>query len=282
LSFYFLGLNSIEAQSYHQQKRQLFTYNVLLNGFIGGIGGVINKSKGEKPLVVFGRNFLKGALGGMITYQAKYQLYQLKRPENFWYAPLIRAGYYVGYSFTYNASLNRSIFNSYHSQFYLFNFDMQFKGGVRVLPRISVLSALSAGGFVVLGDKLDLKNSLRYGLFYFRQNGKYELIRDGLGLHNSIEIISEDQKSFTPDLKYSAIAHEMVHTFQFPDYFSISNLYAPSIKRATRSNGYRKLSNYFFLDIPYFPLLYVFQNKYRENFYEFEAYHFEMRSYVER
>ena len=31
------------AQSYQDQQNQVLAYNVLLNGFIGGIGGAINK-----------------------------------------------------------------------------------------------------------------------------------------------------------------------------------------------------------------------------------------------
>jgi hypothetical protein len=282
----FPGINKITAQSFHQQSRQIFAYNILLNGLVGGIGGVINKSKGEKVLGAFGRNFLKGSLGGLITYTAKYEVYQLRNPEKYWVAPLDRAFYYIGNSFVYNASLNRGLFSAYRCQFYLFNIDIHFKGKCRVFPRISVLSAASAATLFLVGDHLNLKNSFKYGLFYFNENKKNNSTRYGLGLNNAIEITqypTDEHGKMRIEWRYETIAHEMVHTFQFPDYISISNYMKKSFQGIKSKERYKKWSRYFYLDGPFFPLLYVIYPKpYDQIFYEYEANHFSTREFVPR
>jgi len=275
----FINFTNTQAQSYAQQSRQLFVYNVLLNGCIGGIGGAINKPKNEKFIRAFTRNFLKASLGGAIMYEAKYMVYPLRHPENFWMAPLIRAGYYAGYSFTYNASLNKSLFDSYHCQFYLFNFDVPIKGKNRMITRISVTSTLSAATMFIIGNKLNLTNSLKYGVLYFDQNKKYYKQRDGFALSNCIEVISKREKDYSSQKRNTTIAHEMIHTFQYPDYFSITNMYYPSIPNIKTKKIY-SLKKYIFFDVPYFALLYALPTPARKNLFEFEAYHFEQRKYI--
>jgi hypothetical protein len=279
---FFFCISQVKAQSFQQQSRQIFGYNVILNGVIGGIGGVINKSKEEKILRTFGRNFLKGALGGVITYASKYNIYELRNPEKFWMAPINRAVYYLGNSFVYNASLNQGLFNTYRCQFYLFNFNVQFKDKFKISARLSVLSMASFGTFLILGDHLNLKNSLNYGVFYFDENKKYIYTRDGLGLNNAIEI-SAHPPDVDESFRYTVISHEMIHTYQFADYFSISNFTKQSFKGIKAKENYIKLSKYFYLDGPFFPILYVIYPKpYYDIFYEYEANHFSTREFVDR
>jgi hypothetical protein len=282
----FLGINKTTAQSFHQQTRQVFAYNILLNGLVGGIGGVINKSKEEKFLKVFGRNFLKGSLGGLITYTAKYEVYRLRNPEKYWVAPLNRAFYYLGNSFVYNASLNRSLFSAYRCQFYLFNFDIHFKGKFRIVPRISLLSVASVSAFFIFGDHLSFNKSIKYGVFYFNQNKKNLKTRMGLGLNNAIEITPYPLNVYGYDgdsWRYEMIAHEMIHTFQFPDYISISNFTRKSFQGMKSKDGYKRWSKYFFLDGPFFPLLYVlYPTPNYFNFFEYEADHFSTREFIDR
>jgi hypothetical protein len=270
------------SQSYHQQARQIIGYNILLNGFVGGIGGVINKSHHEKTLTVFGKNFLKGALGGLITYAAKYQVYQLRDPGKYWVAPLDRAFYYIGNSMVYNASLNRSIFYSYRCQFYLFNFELQFKNKFRVIPKISLLSLASLGTFFILQDHFDFKNSLKYGVFYFNENKKYVNSREGLGLNNAIEIAAHPPDT-TQAFRYEVIAHEMIHTYQFPDYISIRNFFHQNFQGTKSTEFYKKWRKYVYVDGPFFPILYVIYPKPNyQIFYEYEANHFSTRLYIDR
>jgi hypothetical protein len=276
---FFLKMSNGKAQSYEQQSRHLFAYNVLLNGCIGGIGGAINKSKNEKFITAFTRNFLKGSLGGAIMYEAKYMVYPLRHEENYWMAPLLRAGYYAGYSFTYNASLNKSLLDSYHCQYYLFNFDIPITGKNKVVTRISLTSTLSATTMFLIGNKLDLSNSLKYGVLYFDQNPKFDKQRDGFSLSNCIEVMSKTEKDFTNQKRNTTIAHEMVHTFQFADYFSITNTFYPSIRNLKTKKIY-PLKKYIFVDVPYFAVLYTLPTPLRKNLFEFEAYHFERREVI--
>jgi hypothetical protein len=280
-----LSINQTAAQSFHQQSRQLFGYNIILNGLIGGIGGLINKSKEENILKVFGRNFVKGSLGGIITYTAKYEVYQLRNPERFWVAPLDRAFYYLGNSFVYNASLNQNLFSAYRCQFYLFNFDFYFKKKIRIVPRISLLSVASVSAFFIFSDHLNFKNSLRYGVFYFNQNKEHLNTRVGLGLNNAIEITPYplNVDGYKGDeWRYELIAHEMIHTFQFPDYISISNFMRKDFQGIKSKDRYEKWSKYFFLDGPFFPLLYVIYPAPNDrNFFEYEANHFSTRQFID-
>jgi hypothetical protein len=278
----FLSIYGVKAQSYQQQRRQIFGYNIILNGLVAGVGGVINKSHEEKILNAFGRNFLKGAIGGIITYTAKFEVYQLRNPENYWIAPLDRAFYYIGNSIVYNASLNKSIFDSYRCQFYLFNIEIHLKRKFKVTPRISLLSLASLGTFFILQDHLNFKNSIKYGLFYFNENKKYIYSREGLGLNNAIEIAAHPPDTII-DFKYEVIAHEMIHTFQFPDYISISNYMKKSFQGVKSTDKYKKWSRYFYLDGPFFPILYVIYPKPNyQIFYEYEANHFSTRKFIER
>jgi hypothetical protein len=273
------------AQSYQTQSRQIFATNILVNGFIGGVGGMINRRNDENLLKVFGKNFLKGSLGGAIIYTAKYETYQLTNPDKYWVAPLDRAFYYIGYSFVRNASLNQSLLNSYHCQFYLFNFDIQLKNKFKILPRISILSTYSLAYFCTLNDHFNLKNTLKYGVFFFDENSKYFQKRGGEAFNNVVEIFPEDKSvDYFTKFHYRTIAHEMVHTFQFPEYFSISSFANPYFQKYKSKKIYTTLSKYLYMDIPYSQLAYICmpKPKYYENYYEFEAEHFARRRYLER
>ena len=120
LLFLLTQVVSSTSQTYRSQQTQILTFNVLLNGVIGGIGGALNKEKGDKLLPVFAKNFLAGCIGGSIKYVAKYDSYNINYdPElgnnqkfsgNAWLDKFI---YSAGYSIVHNASLNQKPWESF-------------------------------------------------------------------------------------------------------------------------------------------------------------------------
>lgn len=280
--FYICKINKAFSQSYQSQQTQIFAYNILLNGLIGGIGGAINKKDNEKRMLAFGKNFLKGSLGGLIKYTAKYETYYLGYNNKPYLAKPNRLLYYLGYSFVYNASLNRNLFHSYHCQFYGVNFEFEFKEKFHVNSRLSMLSTYFFIDFITRGYRLDLYKSLEYGLFFFdlKNNTVLRGIEiSGTGGHNVIAI--EQNNGY---YNYNVIPHEFIHTYQKPDYFTISNFFSKPFKNIKSRKTYTILSKYVYLDIDYMQLIYWFQPKpiHYNNFYEFEAAHFSKRQYIAR
>lgn len=294
-------INKCIPQTYRSQQTQILAYNIFLNGLIGGIGGAINKEKNEKGYLAFGKNFLKGGLGGIIKYTAKYETYYLRDENKSYLAKPNRLFYYLGYSFVHNASLNKKLWHSYHCQFYGINLELNFEKKFYVKSRISLFTIGSVAYFFIIDNKLNLHKSLEYGLFYFDMNPKNSV--DGItgtAIHNTLAML--DGKKNNPKWLFS---HEFIHTYQFPDYFPVSNFFNKSfrstngiessneiestkkiklINKINSTKSYNFLSKYFFLDIPYMSLSYLLQPKplYFKNFYEFEAEHFATRSFVDR
>jgi len=272
-------------QSYQSQQTQIFAYNILLNGIIGGIGGAINKKQDEKFLLAFGKNFLKGSLGGLIKYTAKYETFYLGWHDKRYLAKPNRLFYYLGYSFVYNASLNRKLTHSYHCQLYGANMEFIFEKDFHIRGRVSLLTLSSLTIAIAEGHHFDLFKSIEYGLFYFDQNAKYDSAFFGRALHNVIIIPSSIYRG-NPwrSPHYFTFPHEIVHTYQSPDYFPISNWFNQSLKKIKEHKSYEFLQKYVYLDIPYHRVLYLLQPqpKYYKNFYEFEAQHFAMRNYIDR
>lgn len=260
-------------------------YNILLNGCIGGIGGVINKKKEDKALAAFGRNFLKGSLGGLVKYTAKSSLYALPEKNRALASFANRAYYYLGHSFTRNASLNRELFHTYNIQLYGIDLNIQLTEDVKIQPRLS----LSTGFFflqkVIEGNRFNVGKSLKYSVFYFDQHDKYLYNSVGGALQNIITI-----NRSALDVRI-VVSHELVHTYQFPDYYLISNFAKPLSNKLDTYKIYKYLSRYFYMDISsyYYLNYYLLQPNfstnspyYYHNFYEFEAQHFANRRYIDR
>lgn len=269
------------SQNYKIQQNQVLVYNIILNGAIGGIGGTINKQKCEKYYTAFARNFLKGCAGGGIKYIAKHDVYSLTYSNRTYIAKGNRLLYYIGYSIVQNASLNREIWHSFYCQFYGANMEFTLKNKFHFKSRISVSTLFSLSYFWLTDNSLNIQKSLEYGLFFFNQNPKYNLIRAGSANPNAMAIRMDH---INPDFRQSVIAHEFIHTYQFPDYYPITNFFRPLLKNAGSNKLYKNLSRFFFLEIEYQSLIYAVQPKpvHFGNFFEFEAQHFATRQYIPR
>jgi hypothetical protein len=281
LLFLITGINNY-GQNYTSQTNKIFAYNIIFNGLIGGIGGTINKKPQENIFKAFGKNFVIGSLGGLVKYTAKQETFSLRIEELSPYAKPNRLLFFVGQSIVNNASLNRNIFHTYTMQFYGINCDVQLKGKLSVKTKLSVLTLLSLYPFFANGDHLNLNRSLEYGLFYFDQNAKNRAKDGGEALHNAISISTTSPTSYP---MYQNIPHEIIHTYQFYDYFLISNFFYPkSFTKLKTLSSYKFIDKYFLIEIPYMGLFYLLQPKpaHYQNFYEFEAEHFSTRSYIQR
>ena len=83
---HFFGQNQAfinQQNQYRAQQNQVLITNVLSNGLMAGIGGVIHKKKGEKFFPVFLKSFGKGCVGGMVKYTAKYQTHFFSNQTDF-------------------------------------------------------------------------------------------------------------------------------------------------------------------------------------------------------
>lgn len=280
-------VSSCFSQSYGAQRNQIFAFNILSNGMMAGIGGVIHKKPGEKLLPVFFKNFGRGCVGGAIKYTAKYQTYYFRTEQFNGLLPLNRGLFFLGHSITMNASRNEKMLSNYYANFYGINFHYKHSSqrGERLDCRLSIGTTLSVIALIADNNTLDIFKTLEFGQFYFDKSDSARIpppVSRGYAGFNSFAIKKQNGFSLA-----SIIPHEMLHTYQVYDYYPLSTYYENSLNKALEKNKtYTKLSKY--IDFDYQPvmygLLYRIQPKptYYRNYFEFEAEHFGTRRYVLR
>lgn len=270
------GVSQSTISSYEGQRNQIFIYNTLLNGFIGGLGGAINKKKEEKLVNAFGKNFLKGTLGGLVKYTAKYETFQFANGKNKLLSYPNRLFYFLGHSFVNNASLNRHLFKYYNFQIYGVDLNFNLEHKFKVQTRASVYTLYSLGVMIGEGHKLNPIKSLEYGVFYFDWNKDVYSPYGGYALHNTLVLREGNQN-------HSEV-HEIIHIYQKFDYFLLSNFFEKSFKKIKSKKVVQTFNKYLYADIFYSDLLYYFQPKpaHFKNFYEFEAESLSTRQFILR
>ena len=291
--FIVIGQKTI-GQTYRSQQNQILAYNIISNGLMGGIGGMINRAPNEKWHKAFLKNFGKGCLGGLVKYSAKSQTYYLRDPRNEYLALPNRLFFFAGHSMVMNASKNKGLFDTYHCN--LLGVDMRwniknkeaeqkaFQARISLMTLGDVISTHAYGG------KLDIYKSLEMGFFYFTMNranldrmvGEYNAAGTGF---NTITFL--DDKT-NPWQVYHYIPHEMVHLYQSYDFYPITNFYYSRFieKKLSKKEWYKKYKRVFVtdLDMLYFGVSYLLQPQplHYRNFFEFEAEHFHSRNIVPR
>jgi hypothetical protein len=289
--FWLCSTLQAKAQSYRSQQNQLFAWNILSNGVMGGVGGMINRDHDEKWYMAFARNFGKGCLGGLVKYTAKNQTYYLRYSQNQFLALPNRLLYFAGHSITMNASLNKGIFDTYYCnilgvdmRWHLMNVQDDEK---RFQARVSLMSVASALSVGAQHYSFDFYKSLEMGCFYF--------VMDTPTLHNGVKVtgfqrfnsIAIGNSPFGGPYP-NTIPHEFVHIYQSYDFFSITNFFYPRyIKPKIANTRWYGVINRFIVpdvDVAYFIAAYTLQPKptYYRNFFEFEAEHFSSRRYIPR
>jgi hypothetical protein len=268
----------LHSQNYSTQKTQVFVVNVLSNALIGGIGGTLNKHKGEKAYKAFIRNFLKGGAGGLVKYIAKYQTYYLS--YNVLYAPVNRLQFFLGHSIVTNAAMNRAPLHTYYCDFYGLDFRIRLAEEQKIKVRLSLATLGSALYFASLGYELDLSRCLEYGLLFFNARHSYPYF--GKAVFNCIAIETRGNQ-----INQQIVPHEIVHTYQMYDGFPISGFYHKKQDTLLNKSAiYRFLSKYVSFDYEplFFSVAYYTQPRpwHFQNYFEFEAEHFKTRAYVRR
>jgi len=269
------------SQSYNSQRTQVLLVNVISNAIMGGIGGAINKGKDEKVYKAFIRNFLKGSVGGLVKYSAKYQAYSLGTEQLSFYAPFNRLYFFLGHSMVMNAAFNRKLLDTYYCNFYGVDLRFNLKEEQKIKARLSLVTAGSFAFFALSRNyQLDVFRSLEYGQFFFgvHNNDPYS----GKAVFNCIAIAATGNR-----ISAFTIPHEIIHTYQQYDMFSISSFYHKKEESLVKNNKLlNKLSNYLVTDYQagFFTLLYLTQPQpwHFKNYFEFEAEHFKIRSYIPR
>jgi hypothetical protein len=272
----------VNGQQYHEQRSQVLAINVLSNALLGGIGGAINKKADEKWPTAFLRNFFKGAAGGVVKYTATYQTYSLGQPQNSVYANINRLQFFLGHSMVLNAAYNRKLFEQYACSFYGVEFRYRAHADQKFSARLSLTTLANAAAFGVMGYELNLYRSLETGLVYFDVH--HDLLPGtGQAGFNCLAIEQNPGNFFN----YSVLPHEITHTYQMYDYFSLA-AWHDKLTRPVYSNKkfYQVLNKYFVMDyeVLFFSAAYLLQPTptYYRNYYEFEAEHFRSRYDIPR
>ncbi|MFN5171156.1 MAG: hypothetical protein ACK5DD_16180, partial [Cyclobacteriaceae bacterium] len=74
--FLFFSILSVSGVVSAQQTRgQAAVFNVATGSLVSGLGALINKKPGERPLRVFFAGMARGACGGALVYASKEMVY---------------------------------------------------------------------------------------------------------------------------------------------------------------------------------------------------------------
>ena len=261
----------LQAQNYEAKS---VIYNTLLGGLSGGIGAVINKKPDQKWFKAFRKGFLTAACGGAIVYSGKKINYLVGEKKELGYAWLSRIVFSAGNSIVENASANIDVWKRWH--FDVGFIRLEFKTGpFNFTPRI-MPSALGGIIFLASNSKFNVSETIRSGTFTFYTsviNYAPQLVASTPT--NGIVHVT----SLRGPIFYETYAHEMIHTFQFQEFSGVNYFFKPvSDKWKIKSNSFRKLSKWVYLDINYelmganyFLIQGGYKKNYCNNFLENEA-----------
>ena len=255
-------------------------YNLLLNGLIGGIGGMINKPKTVKPWKAFSANFIKGMGGGAVCFIAKRTLPLIRNHFDYGVAYWAnRMLFNVGNSIVFNASLSKNIFDTLYFEYYGINLAYR-PVTKKIQAKLSLATSLMLAAQIgVFKGDIDWSRSLKYGAFFFDMGEEMyrisggdktgENAAGGFAMQNMFYI---DPK-LSPDERSKTIIHELLHTYQFLDYTTARHFFKPLYDSLVfkKGNFMDRVSKYVLFDLPYFFVPYSFLQKYDSSTVESEA-----------
>lgn len=287
----FLTLSKIGlGQNYRTQQNQVFAYNILSNGLMGGFGGLINKPVNEKWYKAFITNFGKGCLGGLVKYSAKSQIWYLGNQNNNFLILPNRLFFFAGHSMVMNASKHKGLLDTYYLNYLGMDIRWNIRKEENIKPLQVRLSVQTLGSYFYMkndNSKLDFYRSLECGQLYFVPDTNFmnSINADGYAGFNTIAIRDRPYNF----LKYrNPLPHELIHTYQGYDFFPLTSLYYDRFleKKIMNIKWCKKLSKYIVLDTDDFYFITAFllqpEPQYYRNFFEFEAEHFASRNYIKR
>jgi hypothetical protein len=252
-------------------------YNTLIGGISGGIGALINKHKGERPMKAFSRGFVTGCGGGALMYAGKKTNILIARQNNISYAWLSRGIFSVGNSIVENASANRLWYSQWHYDIGFIRFELKTVGKPLLLPRL-LPSAFGAFAFTALHGHLNALASLQCGTFIF-ENVRISYATYLVGSTTGNSVLFVDSLKSAPRY-HEVFAHEMVHTCQFQELSGFNYYFNPLTNSwKSKSPIFKKISKYVYGDLNYELMLInyffiqgsIIKNRYCSNFLENEA-----------
>lgn len=228
-------------------EAQIISYNVLVGGFSGGIGALINKKKGQKWHKVFAKGFVIGLGGGAIVYSGKKLNLLVAKNQNLGYCWLSRAVFSAGNSIIENAAANRDFWSQWHYDIGFVRLELKTNGSVSFTPRF-MPSTFGGIVFMAINSKFDYKTTLQSGTVTFRTDQFW---------YTSHLVASTASNGFlfidtlkTGKVFYNTYAHEMVHAFQFQEFSGCNNFLNPlTSKWKANSPLFKKAHKWIYGDV---------------------------------
>lgn len=273
-----LGIFSFSS-SFSQRNYEVksVVYNTLIGGISAGLGAIINKDKGQKPIRAFFKGFSIGCGGGAVMYGGKKLNILIATQKNISYAWLSRAVFSAGNSIVENASANRPWHSQWHYDLGFIRFELKTTGKTTLTPRL-LPSAFGAFVFTAFNGHLNALASLQCGTFIF-ENVKINYAPYLVGSTTGNSVLFVD--SLRNTLRYHEVfAHEMVHTCQFQELSGVNYYFNPfTTNWKNKSPLFKKISKYVYGDFNYELMLInyffvqgsIIKNRYCSNFLENEA-----------
>ena len=236
------------AQFKIENKKDVFLFNAIGGGIIGGIGSMINK-KDDNTFKAFVKGFYKGALGGTLVYGGKQMLSNFSRTHNYSYIWASKAMTYSGISMIENAAANKKILSDLHFNLYFFRIDYRSNNNFVFRPRAMLFSIISTCYTI---EKYDMhfnkKISLWTGSPVFSDDKKLYL-RPNLTTVGQNFLsgfwVTEKQTSHSFE---AIISHEMIHVYQYEMFSPVNNYFSISNTKIGKSKFYKSFTKYFYLD----------------------------------
>ena len=238
---------NLQAQSLNQQRREFAIVNVGINGIVGGVGALINKRKGEKPIHVFIKGLGQGCLGGTFQVVGKELTNQIRIKQNIGYAWPARLTNAIGNSIAQNAANNINFWERWHFNLGLFRMDYDVKEKhlqLRVFPS-SVYGTIAAGRQA----KWNLKKTLQTGIMIYEKDG---LVKGLGGVSVGFAFVSSIalDKNLAGMDYFGLVAHEVVHILQYENMIWINPMLTRLDRKWKKSIPlYQSLSKYMYADL---------------------------------
>ena len=259
-----------QAQFKINNNKDVFLFNVISGGIIGGIGSMINKNN-EKTYKAFFKGFYKGALGGTLVYGGKQMLSNFSRTHNYSNIWASKVLVYSGISMIENAASNKKLLSDLHLNLFLFRIDYRADNQFVFRPRAMLFSILNTGYTIIKYDMhINPKISLWTGIPVFSDNkimSKNSHFKfEGMSIGNSIWVTGY-QTNFPFEM---IMSHELTHVYQYNMFSSTNNYFSITNIKLGKTKLYNKLTKYFYLNygaIFYNGFYYLTSEFYKDNYF---------------
>lgn len=234
------------------QDAKLVAYNVALGAVAGGLGALVNGDR-DRALRRFARGAGWGAAGGTVSYLGKWQAGEIAANESLARALPARLVHDAGVSVIENASHDRHPLDRFATHLGVVRLDVRPRSGA-VRARLLPFNALAVGYLLASGDQdLDFGRSLVYGGPVFTADEvRVPTVGDEDRQFNGYAFFGSVVLQRQPDgVAYDVAAHELVHVMQFNEMTRIEAAFrAPLDARLRRSESYRSVARWVYLDSP--------------------------------